>query len=61
MLMNIVKTNQISRLEIKFGFDDKTSRQYQPSKKLDYQKLGPFTIVKQINTMVFQFKLPDSM
>jgi hypothetical protein len=27
MLMNIIKTNQISRLEIKFGFDNKTSRQ----------------------------------
>jgi hypothetical protein len=29
--------------------------------KLDYQKLGLFTIVKQINTIAFQLKLPDSM
>jgi hypothetical protein len=26
--------------------------------KLNYQKFGPFTILKQINTMAFQFKLP---
>jgi len=29
--------------------------------KLDYQKLDPLTIMKQINTMAFQFKLPNSM
>jgi hypothetical protein len=28
MLVNITKTNQISRLEIKLGFDEKTSRQF---------------------------------
>ncbi len=32
-----------------------------PSKKLDHQRLGPFLIVKQINVMAFQFKLPSSM
>jgi hypothetical protein len=31
------------------------------SKELDYHKLGPFTIMKQINTVAFQFKLLDSM
>jgi hypothetical protein len=30
-------------------------------KKLDYQKVGPFTIVKQINIVAFQLKLPNSM
>jgi hypothetical protein len=29
--------------------------------KLDYQKLGPSLIVKQINVMAFQFKFPSSM
>jgi hypothetical protein len=29
--------------------------------KLDHQRFGPFTIVKQINTMAFQLKLLDSM
>jgi hypothetical protein len=33
----------------------------QLSKKLDYQKLGLFTIVKQINIVAFQLKLPNSM
>jgi hypothetical protein len=28
MLMNIIKTKQISRLEIKFSFNNKTSRQF---------------------------------
>ncbi len=28
---------------------------------MDYQRLGPFTIVKQINTLAFQLKFPDSM
>jgi hypothetical protein len=32
-----------------------------PSKRLDHQRLGPFLIVKQINDVAFQFKLPDSM
>jgi hypothetical protein len=32
-----------------------------PSKKLNYQKFGLFTIMKQINTMAFQFKFPNSM
>jgi hypothetical protein len=36
----------------------KTTR---PSEKLDHQRLDPFFIVKQINVMVFQFKLPGSM
>lgn len=29
--------------------------------KLDYEKLGPFTIVKKINVVAFQVKLPYSM
>jgi hypothetical protein len=27
-------------------------------KNLDYKRLGPFTIVKKINVMAFQLKLP---
>jgi hypothetical protein len=30
-------------------------------RELDHQKLGPFFIVKQVNVMVFQLKLRNSM
>jgi hypothetical protein len=49
MSMNIERNNQVSRLVTKFGFDDKTSKQ--PLEKLDYQRLGLVTIVKQINVV----------
>jgi hypothetical protein len=32
-----------------------------PLEKLEYQKLGPFTITKQINIVAFQLKFPNSM
>jgi hypothetical protein len=32
-----------------------------PSKKLDYQRLGPFPIIKQINQVSFRLKLPSAM
>jgi hypothetical protein len=34
---------------------------FQPLKKLDYQRFGPFTIMEQIHFVAFQFKLPISM
>jgi hypothetical protein len=33
----------------------------QPLEKLDYQRLGPFTIIKKINEVAFQLKLLNSM
>jgi len=36
----------------------KTTR---PSKKLDYERFCPFTIVKKINVLAFQFKFPYSI
>ena len=33
----------------------------QPSNKLDYKKLGPFTIVKKIGTVNYQLKLSKNM
>ena len=36
----------------------KTTR---PSSKLDYKKLGPFTIIAKIGKVAYQLKLPDSM
>jgi hypothetical protein len=42
-------------LDIKFGFNDKTLRQF------GYQKLGLFNIMKQINTVAFQLKILNSM
>jgi hypothetical protein len=32
-----------------------------PSSKLDFQRLGPFPIVKQINNVSFRLALPSSM
>jgi hypothetical protein len=38
-----------------------TYQDNKPLKKLDHQRLCPFLIVKQINVMAFQLKLPSSM
>lgn len=32
-----------------------------PSNKLDYKKIGPFTIIKKINPVAFKLRLPHSM
>jgi len=42
MLVNIVKTNQISKLEIKFGFDDKTLRQFDCQKNWTTKDLADY-------------------
>jgi hypothetical protein len=36
-------------------------RTTRPSKKLDYRKLGPFPIIKQVNPVAFKVELSDSM
>jgi hypothetical protein len=61
MLMRIVEINQISRLKMKFSFDNKILKTIWSLEKLDYQRLGSFTIVKQINIVAFQLELVDSM
>jgi hypothetical protein len=54
MPMNIVRNNQVWL----WWQNIKTTR---PSTKLDYQRLGRFTIMKQINVVAFQLELLNSM
>jgi hypothetical protein len=61
MLMNITRTDQTLRLKAKFGFNDKTSRQLDLWINWIIKRLGPFTIMKQINVVAFQLKFPNSM
>jgi hypothetical protein len=55
MLINIETNNLVLRLRTKFSFDNNISKQQ------GHQKLGSSFIVKQINVVAFQLKLPSSM
>lgn len=57
MIMNIIKNNYTLKLETKFGSIKTTW----PFEKLDYERLGPFIINKQINIVAFLFKFINSM
>jgi hypothetical protein len=52
-LKNIVKNNHISRLEIKYGVDNKINKTIRPFEKLDYEVFGSFITMKKINVMAF--------